>query len=236
MLGGQEATVNPSSPLAALGLALFAPAFALAQGAEGFPPLAALPDREPPPAPLKERLFARVRAATRPLPHLRRLVLPTRGVLNLRVVPVSFADEPPPAFGAAAFDAALFSRGVYRRTASGDPAAGSMRDYFLEASGGALDLRGRSFDWIALPTRRAELAGRPLVDPTARQSLFGAALDRLLAREGPDALLGVDALVFVVAGPQAATRGEVTWPHSGVLFHRGRAWRYYLMHAGRRFQ
>jgi M6 family metalloprotease-like protein len=85
---------------------------------------------------------------------------------------------------------------------------------------------------VSLKARRERLEPRPLVDPTARRGLFTAALDALLAREGAGALEPFDALALVVAGGWAGERGSILWPHSSVLVHRGRPWRYYLMHAG----
>ena len=57
----------------------------------------------------------------------------------------------------------------------------------------------RDSPWVALKAAREALEPRPLVDPTARRDLFTAALDALLAREGPKALEPFDALAFVVA-------------------------------------
>ena len=180
------------------------------------------------------RLLDRIGRRFRPL---RGLVPPTQGQLRLAVVLVELADAPRPPWGPAAFEAALLSRGTYRRTATGEPAAGSMHDYFRENSSGALDLVGEVFDWVPIEARRADLDRRVLLDPLARRALFRAALDGLVAREGAGALDGFDALAFVVSGDQATRRGGVLWPHSSVTTHRGRAWRYYLMHAGaRRFQ
>ncbi|MBX3469451.1 MAG: immune inhibitor A [Planctomycetes bacterium] len=164
------------------------------------------------------------------VPGLRGLAPPTTGRLRLAVVLVAFADVGPAPWGPAAFERALLSRGDYTRTPSGDPAFGSMADYYAENSGGALALEGRVFDWVRLRARRADVEPRPLVDPAGR-ALFGGALDALLAREGARALDDFDALAFVVAGPQATRRGSVLWPHSTAFVHRGRAWRYYLMHS-----
>ncbi len=179
---------------------------------------------------LRERLAGLQRTLVRAVPGLSGLAPPTTGRLRLGVVLVEFADAPAPAWGPREVERALFSRGVYDRTPDGDPAYGSMADYYAENSGGALTIEGRAFDWVRLPRARAELEAALLVDPRGR-ALFTGALDALLARDGRAALDGLDALAFVIAGPQARRRGSVLWPHSTAFVHGGRAWRYYLMHA-----
>lgn len=179
---------------------------------------------------LRERLGGLQKTVLRAVPGLRGLAPPTTGRFRLGVLLIGFSDVPAPAWGPAAWEQALFSRGTYRKTPSGGVAHGSMADYYLENSSGALQLEGRVFDWVTLPRARAELEAQVLVDPTGR-SFFSAAIDAVLARDGARALDGLDALAFVIAGPQARRRGSVLWPHSTALVHGGRAWRYYLMHA-----
>lgn len=160
---------------------------------------------------------------------LRGLSVPTRGELRLAVVLVELADQPRPAGFAdpAHWERALFSRG-YARTATGEPAFGSLAEWYAENSGGALQVGGRAFDWVRIPGTRAGLAARPMF--LGQRALFGAALDALLRREGPRALDGFHALAFVVAGEMhGLERGSVLWPHSAALLHRGRPWRYYVM-------
>jgi M6 family metalloprotease-like protein len=224
--------------LAALAaLALPSPTQAQPREREAFGPLSTLPAVAPPRLPFKERLFRAAARATRPLPHLRRLVAKTQGDMKLAVVLVELGDGPKPRFAPSDYEASLFSRGVYRKTPTGEVAHGSMRDYFLENSSGALDLRGEVHDWVRIEATRARLEPALLADPGARRDLFARSLDAVRARDGDDAFLGVDGVVFVVTGDQAKTRGSILWPHSGVTFHRGRAFRYYLIHAGtKRFE
>lgn len=180
------------------------------------------------------RLLALGRRVAERLPApLRRLAVPTRGALRLGVVLVETPDRPRPAgFAAPAlWERALFSRDGYRRTPSGQPAFGSLADWYAENSGGALAVSGRVFEWVRIDAARADLAGRPI--PLGQRELLGAALDALLRREGQDALDGLHALTFVVAGEmRGLRRGSVLWPHSALLLHRGRAWRYYVMTSG----
>ena len=83
---------------------------------------------------------------------------------------------------------------------------------------------------------RPEHAPLLLTTPSARRSLFTAAIDGVLEREGRNAFRHCDALTFVVSGRHAKKRGTILWPHSNVLVHRGRTWRYYLMAAAASFR
>src|SRR5690606_12027588 len=154
------------------------------------------------------------------VPALRRLAPPTRGRLRLAVVLVAFPDEPA-RWPAAAFEEALFSRERFEQAPTGEPAHGSLRDYFVENSSGELDVTGRVFDWVEGSTPRDDLDGQLIAALGGRRALLGEALDMLLEREGPRALEPFDALTFVVAGPRAPSRGALTWPHSGATFHAG---------------
>lgn len=213
---------------------LAAPIQAQTHDRGAYVPLSEAERAQRPAPPLKERVFSLARRLTTPIPHLRRLVPRTRGTFRLGVVLVELADDPRPTFSPEDFEAALLSRGTYTRTPSGDPAYGSLRDYYLENSSGSLDVTGVVYDWVKVSATRAELEPLILTTPSARTALFTEALDRVLAREGRNAFRGCDALTFVVSGRQAKKRGTILWPHSGVLVHGARVWRYYLMHSGKK--
>lgn len=195
-------------------------------------PLLEVPAARAPRPSLRDRLQGGVTRLARSVPGLRGLAPPTTGTLRVAVVLAAFPDVTTPDFGPAEFTRSLFSRGEYTRAPGGARAYGSLADWYAEQSSGALTVTGRVFPWVRLEATREALEPRPLVDPTARRDLFAAALDALLAREGARALEGFDALAFVVSGGWAGQRGSILWPHSSVLLHRGRPWRYYLMHAG----
>ncbi|MEZ6185665.1 MAG: hypothetical protein R3F62_11730 [Planctomycetota bacterium] len=156
------------------------------------------------------------------------LAPPTTGTLRLGVVLVEFPDQKRPAAFAAPrnWEDAFFSQGSYTQTATGERAHGSLRDFYRENSG-HLDVQGRVFDWVEVETTRQSLVEQPLVTPGVRDRLFSAAVDRVLARDGKDALADVDALVFVCAGASrlegsSVTRGSILWPHSTLFTHGGR--------------
>ncbi len=195
-------------------------------------PLLEVPAARAPRPSLRDRLQGGATRLARSVPGLRGLAPPTTGTLRVAVVLAAFPDVTTPDFGPAEFTRSLFSRAEYTKAPDGARAYGSLADWYAEQSSGALRVEGRVFPWVSLAATREALEPRPLVDPTARRDLFTAALDALLAREGPRALEPFDALAFVVAGGWAGQRGSILWPHSSVLLHRGRPWRYYLMHAG----
>lgn len=222
----------------ALVLLALAAAPALAQGApraevdDDFTPLLEVRSAPRPRPPLRERAQGLLTRALRAVPGLATLAPPTTGRVRVAVVLAAFSDTGVPPFAPAEWEQALFSRGTYRQTAGGARTWGSLADWYAENSSGQLAVEGRVFPWVSLRAKRADVEPRPLIDPAARRDVFAAALDALLAREGPRALDGFDALAFVVSGGWAGQRGSILWPHSSVLLHRGRPWRYYLMHAG----
>ena len=147
--------------------------------------------------------------------------------LRVAVVPVEFSDQArDPRFAPADFERLLFSRGEYvKKSPSGEPVFGSVADFYDENSSGRFRLEGRAFDWVKAPLTKAFYDKVPIW--TAQIFLMRAALDRLEAREGKDALAGFDAVNFVIAG-ERGQHGNLLWPHmSGILWH-GRILRYYL--------
>lgn len=179
-----------------------------------------------------ERALARVETLARDLPATRKLFPPRKGTMKLAILLVELADCPRPAWGKQAWQEMLFSKESYTRDADGQPAFGSVHDYYREQSGGQLDLEGKVFDWVSIPVKRSELERSQWFSIAAKRSLLNAAVDRLLAREGAGALDAYDALGFIVSGPSAEKYGTVLWPHSDAFVHGSRVWRYYLMHAG----
>ena len=189
-----------------------------------------------PPLPL-ERTLEEATKLSRELPLTERVAVKAKGTMKLAILLVELADSPRPSWGKEAWQSMLFSKGQYTHDPDGQPAFGSVHDYYSEQSAGKLDLEGKVFDWIQIPARRATLEERPTVSLSAHRELMGAAIDRLLAREGAHALDDFQALGFIVSGPSAKRYATALWPHSAVLLHKGKIWRYYLMHAGeKRFE
>jgi M6 family metalloprotease-like protein len=109
---------------------------------------------------------------------------------------------------ALAFARAFFSEGgAHRRSATGQPAYGSLADFYREMSHGRVTVTGRVFDWAELPgpwkaARDASFGSRDL-----SRALIAA----IRERDGEDALDGFDAVAVVWAG-NAVARTSMLWP------------------------
>jgi M6 family metalloprotease-like protein len=152
---------------------------------------------------------------------------------HLAVIPVEFPDvKHSPRIGSNAWHASLFSQGSYKANALGQTAYGSVNDYYLEQSCGALRVEGRVFDWVVMQKKRADYA--PATSTASKTPFLTEALDTLLAREGSQTLREFDGVLFIFAGerPTASNRGSLYWPHKGNVTHRGRAWTYFICPEG----
>jgi M6 family metalloprotease-like protein len=127
------------------------------------------------------------------------------------------------------WDRALFSRQLYTdRSPTGQTVYGSLRDYYEEQSCGALSVEGKVFDYVQVRRQRAEYG-----NDGNRFALLTEALDKLLAREGPDALKDFDGLFFLYAGRGVqARRGGLYWPHRASVSYRGKRWAYFICPEG----
>ncbi len=67
----------------------------------------------------------------------------------------------------------------------------------------------------------------------SREAVLREALDKLIARDGKDALDGYDAVIFIYAGKRAVrTIDSVFWPHMGMMNYQGRRLRHYVVEEG----
>jgi M6 family metalloprotease-like protein len=122
----------------------------------------------------------------------------------------------------------MFSRGTYTKTsATGQPVFGSLYDYYHEQSYQTFQVEGKVFDYVEVSKDREEYA------TGNRAALLTEALDKLLAREGKDALKDFDGVFFVYAGSRyPAARGSLYWPHRASVSHDGRRWPYFICEEG----
>ena len=66
-----------------------------------------------------------------------------------------------------------------------------------------------------------------------RTALLTEAMDKLLAREGKDALKDFDGVFFIYAGDRfPAARGSLYWPHRASVTHNGKRWPYFICPEG----
>ncbi len=126
---------------------------------------------------------------------------------------------------------ALFGRKTYtgKNSPTGQPVYGSLADYYEEQSYGTLHVEGEVFSWVEVSKKRAEYGQGDF----NRAALLTEALDKLLARDGADALKDIDGLFFMYAGGTVRTnRGNLYWPHRASVNHQGKRWAYFICPEG----
>ena len=155
---------------------------------------------------------------------------------RLAVISIDFADtrhssQIPPA----AWRDALFSTNSHTKTnATGATVFGSMRDYYAELSCGKFHVSGAVFDSIELTQKRADPSTAATTQ--SKNAFLSLVLDKLLQRDGADALKDFDGLAFIYAGERFPTsnRGSLFWPHRATLTFKGRRLPYFICPEGGR--
>ena len=126
----------------------------------------------------------------------------------------------------------LFSEKVYtKKSITEQKVYGSLRDYYLEQSFQKLHVEGKCFDFVTVSKKRTEYAAANT--GPAKTALLGEALDKLLERDGKDALDDFDGIFFLYAGDRVQTnRGGLYWPHKANFTHKGKSWPYFIVQEG----
>jgi M6 family metalloprotease-like protein len=151
----------------------------------------------------------------------------TKDVYKLAVIEVEFPDQKPNAnVTPKDWEKSLFSKGVYtEKSPTGQKVHGSMNDYYQEISCGKFRLEGKVFAPVAVKNKR-ESYGESGSNKTA---LLTEAVDKLLERDGKDALKDFDGIFFLYAGKRVQTqRGGLYWPHRASFRHNGKNWAYFI--------
>jgi M6 family metalloprotease-like protein len=154
----------------------------------------------------------------------------TKDVFRLAIVGIEFPDVKHNAkVPLKEWEEALFSKGSYREktNTTGQAVHGSLNDYFLEQSAGALRLEGKAFDWVEVGKKRGDyMQGSGTSNKTG---LPLEALEKVAARDGKDAFKGFDGVLFLYAGDRIQTnRGALYYPHSGTVGFQTRRLPYLL--------
>ena len=151
----------------------------------------------------------------------------TKEKYTIAIIGVEYPDvKHNPVITPKAWEESMFSPG-YAKSVTGQTAYGSMRDYYHEQSYGKLAVVGKAFDYVEVGKKRAEY------DTGPRLALLTEAMDKLLAREGKDALKDFDGVFFVYAGERfSAARGSLYWPHRSNVRHGGKNWPYFICPEG----
>ncbi len=157
----------------------------------------------------------------------------TRDRYRLAVVCVEYPDVKHNAkITAKDWEDALFSTKTYvKKSVTGQPVFGSLSDYYQEQSYGKLRVTGKVFPYVQVSKKRTEYGQGN--DFRTRTALLTEALDKLLARDGKDALKDFDGLFFMYAGDRVRTnRGGLYWPHRSSVSHQGKRWPYFICPEG----
>lgn len=158
-----------------------------------------------------------------------------RDTYRLAVLGVEFADtKMNPKITAQNWDEALFSTGTYqdKTSATGQKVHGSFADFYRETSCGKLTVSGKVFAPVEAGKNRADYAGG--TGDANKSGFLNEVLDKLLARDGADALKDFDGLIFIYAGGRfpKANRGTLFWPHRASFPRAGKRWSYYICPEG----
>ena len=158
----------------------------------------------------------------------------TKPTYKLAIILVEYPDvkhnkDVPPE----AWEKSMFSKGqTWKKTPTGQDAFGSMYDYYAEQSYGHLKIEGKAFPYVEVSKKREEYG----TGGGNRTALLTEALDKLLARDGKDALKDFDGVFFIYAGGRMqVARGSLYWPHRARVSHasgpRG-GWDYFICPEG----
>jgi M6 family metalloprotease-like protein len=153
----------------------------------------------------------------------------TKPAYRLAFIGVEYPDvKHNPAITPKAWQEAMFSHGTYTKTnVTGQAVHGSLYDYYYEQSYKTLQVEGKVFDYVQVSKKREEYA------TGNRMALLTEALDKLLDREGKDALKEFDGVFFVYAGARyPAARGSLYWPHRASVNFKDRRWPYFICEEG----
>src|SRR5262249_6185574 len=131
------------------------------------------------------------------------------------------------------WDKALFSKGVYTgKNVIDQTVYGSLNDYYLEQSYGKLRVEGKMFNWVEVSKKRADYSEGSTTGRT-KSVLLSEAVDKLLERDGKEALKDFDGIFFLYAGDRFQTnRGGIYWPHRASFTHQGKRWAYFITSEG----
>jgi M6 family metalloprotease-like protein len=150
-------------------------------------------------------------------------------VYRVAIICVEYPDvKHNPKIPVTAWEDSMFSKGTYNKTSvTGQTVHGSMYDYYFEQSYGNLKVEGKAFEYVEVSKKRGEYA------TGNRTALLTEAIDKLLAREGKDALKDFDGVFYIYAGDRyAAARGSLYWPHRSSVRHEGKNWPYFICPEG----
>ncbi|HEX4792974.1 MAG TPA: M6 family metalloprotease domain-containing protein [Humisphaera sp.] len=145
-----------------------------------------------------------------------------RPLIKIAIVGIEFPDtKHSDTIETKNWEEAFFSKKTYTgKNATGQPAYGSVAEYFAEQSYGAQRIDGKMIGWVTVSKKRQEyILGS---DNSGRHPLIVEATGQVFQQIGINSLEGYDAIAFMYAGARIQTnRGAVYYPHAAATLYRG---------------
>jgi len=157
-----------------------------------------------------------------------------KDVYRLAILLIDYPDaEHNAKIGPKDWETALFSSDSFKdKNATGRKVYGSLNDYYREISCGKFHVEGKAFEPVKVSKKRLEYG-----QDTNRFALLTEVMDKLLAREGKEALKDFDGICFIYSGGRVQTnRGNIYWPHRASFNYQGKRWSYYICGEGNNSQ
>jgi M6 family metalloprotease-like protein len=128
------------------------------------------------------------------------------------------------------WEESLFSRDTYnKQSVTGQKVYGSMNDFYHEISYGTFRVEGKAFEPVVVSKKRLDYNATT----GNKTALLTEAMDKLLERDGKEALSKFDGIYFMYAGGRVqTTRGALYWPHRASVSHGGKRWPYFICPEG----
>ncbi len=156
---------------------------------------------------------------------------------KLAIIGIEYADvKHNPKIGETDWNNSMFSLGRYSLENSlGQRVYGSMHDYYKEISYGKLKIGGEFVGWVEVSKKRSEYSTGSGTSTGEKTGLFNETFDKLLAKQGKNALDGYDGVFFLYAGERVnTTRGGLYWPHRANFRYQNKNWPYFIVQEGGR--
>jgi M6 family metalloprotease-like protein len=165
----------------------------------------------------------------------RNLAIWKKPTYRLAIIGIEYADvKHNPKITAKDWEESMFSIGNYNKTSvTGQTVHGSMNDYYLEQSFKQFKIEGKMFEFVEVGKKRMDYSPGTGTGNKEKTALFNETIDKLLERDGKDALKDFDGIFFLYAGERVqTTRGGLYWPHRASFTHQGKRWPYFIVQEG----
>lgn len=159
----------------------------------------------------------------------------TKDTYRLALIAIDYPDvKHNPKISVKDWEDSFFSTKSYLKTSvTGQKVFGSVNDYYQEQSFGKLRVTGKVFDYVLVSKKRGDYSQGTGTGTQGRSPLLTEAIDKVLERDGKEALKDFDGIFFLYAGDRFKTsRGGLYWPHRATVSHQGKRWPYFICPEG----